>query len=129
MTAKSNDSTERRRFQRISLHKPLRMEADGKIWETALLDISIQGILLEKPSGYLCEKGRTVQITIPLGETEKIEMDAHTVHCEDDKVGCAWDQIDVDSLDHLRRMLELNLGDASLVQRELQELFNRHKNR
>ena len=36
--------------------------------------------------------------------------------------GLQWVQIDVDSLMHLRRLLELNLNDPGLLTRELAEL-------
>jgi hypothetical protein len=36
--------------------------------------------------------------------------------------GLQWRNIDVDSLTHLRRLLELNLNDPSLLDRELADL-------
>jgi hypothetical protein len=121
---KSN-SNERRKFSRISIHKPAIIEADGKTWHAELLDISLKGVWLEKPADFPCEEGKSVNIEIELGETEKIKMKAHTAHCEGNEAGFAWDEIDIDSLDHLRRMLELNAGDSSLIERELSELFEK----
>ncbi len=119
------NSNERRKFRRISIHKPAKIEVDGKTWQAELLDISLKGVLLEKPADFSCEEGKTVNIEIELGETEKIKMKAHTAHCEKKEVGLDWDEIDIDSLDHLRRMLELNVGDSSLIERELSELFEK----
>jgi hypothetical protein len=34
--------------------------------------------------------------------------------------------IDVDSISHLKRMVELNLGDASLLNRELMLFIEKH---
>ena len=52
-----------------------------------------------------------------------IQMQMRVVHERDNQLGLACQHIDVESISHLRRLLELNLGDASLLDRELERLF------
>ena len=49
-------------------------------------------------------------------------MDVTVAHLNGTCVGVRCDKIDIDSASHLRRLLELNLGDADLLSRELTEL-------
>lgn len=49
-------------------------------------------------------------------------MDGTVVHCEDGHLGFRCDHIDLDSISHLKRLVELNLSDEALLERELSEL-------
>ena len=42
---------------------------------------------------------------------------------KDHHLGLFCHHIDIDSITHLRRLIELNLGDETLLQRELAELL------
>ena len=44
------------------------------------------------------------------------------MHIEDDHTGYRCEHIDLDSISHLRRLVELNLGDPDILDRELSEL-------
>lgn len=43
-------------------------------------------------------------------------------HGDDEYLGFLCQDVDLDSVTHLRRLVELNLGDDTLMQRELQAL-------
>ncbi|VAX04921.1 hypothetical protein MNBD_GAMMA20-584, partial [hydrothermal vent metagenome] len=43
-------------------------------------------------------------------------------HSENDHIGFRCEHIDLESISHLRRLVELNLGDAKLLDRELSAL-------
>ncbi|MEI8326172.1 MAG: PilZ domain-containing protein, partial [Betaproteobacteria bacterium] len=63
-------------------------------------------------------------LVLPLNETgDKIIMKGVVAHLDGPRIGLECQHIDVDSLTNLRRLVELNLGDASLVDRELAHLF------
>ena len=49
-------------------------------------------------------------------------MDVEIAHRENDELGLNCKDIDVDSITHLRRLVELNLGDPELLERELSAL-------
>jgi hypothetical protein len=45
-------------------------------------------------------------------------------HVEGEHVGLLCRSIDIESITHLRRLLEINLGDAKLLERELKALIS-----
>jgi len=49
-------------------------------------------------------------------------MDGRIANQRDDMMGIVCEHIDVDSMTHLRRLVELNMGDTSLLERELHAL-------
>lgn len=51
-----------------------------------------------------------------------IKMDITVAYIEDQQIGLDCKGIDLDSITHLRRLVELNLGDANLLKRELMAL-------
>ena len=55
-----------------------------------------------------------------------LQFDAELVHREGDHYGFRIDSLDVDSLTHLRRLLELNCGDADTIDREFFHWLHEH---
>ncbi len=49
-------------------------------------------------------------------------MDGDVAHQRGRQVGIRCDELDLESVQHLRRILEVNVGDEELVLRELGEL-------
>jgi hypothetical protein len=45
-------------------------------------------------------------------------------HVEADHLGIESTGIDIESITHLRRLMELNLGDSSILDRELAALYH-----
>ena len=63
------------------------------------------------------------QITIPLAETgNHIAMSTEVAHVHGLHTGLLCRGIDLDSVTHLRRLIELQLGDPALLERDLGEL-------
>lgn len=117
------NTPERRRFSRITIDGVGRLHCDGEVWEGRLLDISLKGVLVERPPEWDRAPGTRCGLELLPGDGGiVIEMDATVVHSEADHLGIRWDQIDVDSAAHLKRLLELNLADEGLMERELAEL-------
>ena len=46
------------------------------------------------------------------------------VHIDSQHIGLRCDSIDLDSITHLRRLVELNSGDPSMLEREISALVN-----
>jgi hypothetical protein len=49
-------------------------------------------------------------------------MQGSIIHSETDQIGFRCDHIDLESISHLKRLVELNLGDEAALERELHEL-------
>ena len=117
-------SDERRRFSRITFHRPAELEAGAERATCDLLDVSLKGALVETPGPFRGEVGQRCSLTIRLDAAEAvIRMDGEIVHREGRQVGVRCTEIDLDSIAHLRRLVELNLGDEALLQRELSALI------
>ena len=67
--------------------------------------------------------GDLLTLEIPLAEGTAIRMDGVVAHIADQRVGLHCQNIDVDSITHLRRLIQLNLGDAELCDRELSAMW------
>lgn len=122
MTAQSGHD-ERRDFHRVHFDADVHIQGAGQEYRGRLIDISMKGVLLEQPKEWRALEGEHLTLEIPLGaDGEHIDMRVEVAHQEGGRVGCRWLDIDVESFGHLRRLLELNLGDPDLVNRELSAL-------
>lgn len=109
----------RRKFSRI----PFKTEAslflpDGK-YVVDVLDLSLKGALIHPQTNMFVTVGTTCILEICLNEDgASIRMEASVVHHLADHYGLACRDIDLDSVTHLRRLVELNLGDGAMAERE-----------
>lgn len=116
---------EQRHFKRVRFFSEAQLEIDGHTYPTELLDLSLKGALVKKPAETLPTEPKTVFLKLPLSDsTEHLIMQVSIVHHHADFLGLHCEKIDIDSISHLRRLLELNLGDPELLSRELAELSN-----
>lgn len=115
--------TELRHFSRVPFHANAQLLVQGRIITVRLLDIALKGALLDtiEPEGLrLQEKCRLVLTLTDDGEA--ITMDGCIAHLDGPQVGFQCLEIDISNMTRLRRLLELNTGDAALVNRELAHL-------
>jgi len=78
---------------------------------------------VEAPAGLKPGVGHAYRLEIPLEDSDgKIVMEVAPVHEDGGKMGLTCFSIDMESMTHLRRMLELNLGDPALIEREMRLL-------
>jgi len=120
----ASDAADRRRFQRIAGDKPMLLRAWDCEHEGTVLDISLRGLLASVRDNWLPFVGQRVHVHVPLdGERSFIDMYAEVTRFDDDCVGLRCVEMDVESARHLRRMVELNLGDPALLERELEQLL------
>lgn len=117
---------ERRRFSRIAFHRPAVLEVDGVQTTCEILDLSLKGANVETPPGFAAPAGAACALVIQLGVAGPyIRMDGTLVHQEPGRAGVRCDGIDLEGIAHLRRFVELNLGDEDLLDRELAALVTR----
>ncbi len=113
-----------RQFSRIPFHAAIELQCGGGAYRGKLADIALKGALLDLAPVAEIALGTECRLSLSLGEdSEKIVMEGTVAHREGGLIGIACRHIDVDSLTNLRRLVELNLGDASLLERELSALF------
>ncbi len=115
---------DRRQFWRAHFQSPVQLTLHGAVQETRLLDISLKGALAAAPAGWAGRPGDRCQLRLNLGPDATINMSTTVAHLDAGRVGLRCESIDLDSVTHLRRLVELNAGDPGLLDRELSALVH-----
>ncbi len=112
--------SEQRRFHRIAYFTPARLQIEGKQILGVIHDLSLQGALLEVDQQQGVQTQQLAELHFSLGESLfEVEMSVEVVHLEPGRIGLKCLNIDMESISHLRRLVELNLGDEQLLERDL----------
>ena len=112
----------KRRFSRLpfTAESTLNPEGGGKPIASHLLDISLKGALVEVAKDIKLTPGEKFHFELKLENSDvTIAMSTEVAHQTEDHVGLYCNRIDMDSMVHLRRLMELNMGDPELMEREL----------
>lgn len=115
---------ERRRFSRIDFDARVEIAQGTKNWQAQLLDISLKGVLLAKIGSCQPQVKIPVLVKIILSDLTSIAMSTRVIQDTPEQLRLACDSIDIDSISHLRRLIELNIGDEKAMSRELSELIS-----
>jgi hypothetical protein len=115
---------ERRDFSRIALKRPARLETGGAQAACELQDVSLRGALVRVHRDFAAPAGRPATLVILLDHgAAAIRMRGTVAHRDDETLGLRCREVDLEGLTHLRRILEVNLGEERLLQRELEALL------
>ena len=119
----SSNETDRRQFSRVLFDAAAQLAVGDRRTDAKLLDISLKGALVRLPPDTQWPDADDTRLTVRLDdEGHSIIMHGRVAHREDDRLGFLCQHIDMDSITHLRRLVELNLGDPALLERELEAL-------
>lgn len=116
----------RRQFTRILFSLKAELEVEDKVYPVSLHDISLNGALVTSPELDESLLRRLGVLTFQFETGETVVMHVAIVHIHDHEVGLRVNAIDIDSITQLRRMVELNLGDESQLNKELYQLTREH---
>jgi len=115
-----NSSEDRRHFWRVPFHSAASVvAADGVTHAGRLHDLSLKGALFEVTDAWPGVAGGQCRLRVELSEDTPIHMQATVMHVEGRNIGLRCDEIDLDSITALRRVIELNAADPALLEREL----------
>ncbi len=123
-TKKTQSAQERRKFSRILFDAHVELAQGDCHWRASLLDISLKGLLIQQQLPAEVKKDLPILVKILLSDQTSIAMTVSVAHQHHNQTGLMCTTIDIDSVSHLRRLIELNLGDASAAERELNELMS-----
>ncbi|MEW8043149.1 MAG: PilZ domain-containing protein [gamma proteobacterium symbiont of Phacoides pectinatus] len=111
---------ERRNFNRVLFDTPVTLDSGGRRYESTLIDLSLKDALVRLPEQFSATTGSPVELRIGLNEGQlTITMQTVVAHATGGTLGLKCLNIDIDSITHLRRLIELNLGDPELLKRDL----------
>ena len=111
---------DKRRFSRTQFSAAAYLLIDGTTVECTVLNLSLKGALVEVGTSGLVPLESPVALSIQL-QTEDTVITAQgtCVHQDGHEVGIRFSSTDIDSLTHLRRLMELNTADSASIDREL----------
>jgi len=118
----TNNDKNRRINIRAPFNAEVLMQSGDEEWTCNLLDISLKGMLVEPPSNININPNNPCALALFLGDDVIINARVRIKRTEDDRWGLQYINIDIESLQHLKRLLELNLKDSDLINRELAQL-------
>jgi len=108
-----------RNYQRIPFQSTATILVDQQPIVCEVIDLALRGALLQTRDPLPIKIGEVVQVKVELPDSDlKLTFGAELIHHEQHQYGFLFIDADVESLAHLRRLLELNLGDGEQVDRE-----------
>ncbi|MGL4829003.1 MAG: PilZ domain-containing protein [Vibrio sp.] len=115
---------EKRRFSRILYQAPAILSQGDKQLATCIQDLSLHGLLLwaeEKPE--ILDKEQPVIVEFTLFDSDvTLHMTAKIVNIQERIMRMSIVNIDIESISHLRRLVELNVGNDNLLHRDIEHL-------
>ncbi|MCP3868850.1 MAG: PilZ domain-containing protein [Gammaproteobacteria bacterium] len=122
-TTPAQIDNERRHFWRVGFDAPVKIIGTDNQYDSTLVDISLNGVLLIRPDTWAGQPGQQYDLEIRLdGDNNLIRMNVGVVHQDEETIGLHSNKLDLESISHLKRLVELNLGDHHLLERELEAL-------
>lgn len=115
-----------RYFSRVPFSAEVELQLQDRAFHVQLIDIALKGALVQASvaHAHALVPQEPCRLVLPLADgRESIEMTGKIAHLDGEHVGIECLSIDVSSLTQLRRLIELNTGDAELADRELAHLF------
>ena len=119
--------TEKRNFQRVPFATDAEILCNNKKYTGELLDISLNGALILGKGHIQMEMGNRCDLTIHLLETDiAMNFEAELIHTEGNRLGFKFICEDTETAMHLRRLLELNIGSAEEIEKEIAIWLKQH---
>ena len=114
---------QQRHFTRVALDVPATLDGNGQSWETHLVDLSLNGVLIAHPLGWSGNKGDIFTLTLHMHNKSDLALRAVIRQIHKDRIGMAFTDMDINGREEIRWLVKLNLADSALLERELSELF------
>ncbi|SDD95451.1 PilZ domain-containing protein [Aquimonas voraii] len=111
-----------RRHSRFPIEGAVRIYSGSAMWQSQLIDLAIRGALVSRPLGFDGRIGNRYRLDVRLEGGPMIAMAVSLARLDNVAAGFSCERIDLDSFLRLKRTIELNLGNAELLNRELSAL-------
>ncbi len=118
----TEQTKERRRFQRFPFDASTELSQGDQDWTVKLVDLSLKGVLIERPKPWDGDESKPFTIHIHLSTSDDVVMEVKLAHDDHEQLGFECKHIGLDSIAHLKRFVELNSGDPDEMSRELSAL-------
>lgn len=115
-------SNDKRRYHRIFYRATATLNTGTETRECDIVDISLKGCLLRFAEPWQSNLEAPCYFKLNLSDTTTIIMHVTPTHCVGNQIGFKCEHIDIESISELRRLVELNLGNTELLERDMQSL-------
>ncbi|WGW00952.1 PilZ domain-containing protein [Vibrio sp. YMD68] len=115
---------EKRRFSRV-VYKASAVVMQGNTSVDAhIQDLSLHGLLLSaEPSCNQLNENQVADVRFSLPDSDiAIQMTVNLIKIDNNIIRASINHIDIDSISYLKRLIELNVGDDSLLHRDIEHL-------
>ena len=113
--------SDKRKFHRVAFQCECRICCGDRSWTGELRDISLRGVLFQLPANSSLELGSICYLDIVLADGEVLlQFESQLVHRQGSDYGFLFLSENLDTLTHLRRLLELNLGGDDITRHEIE---------
>lgn len=115
---------QRRHFSRVLFNANATLTSHAHTHACEVLDLSLKGALVRVASSEHWSPDMTCILVLNLDPENQavISMPCKVAHRDGKVIGLTCTEIDLDSITHLRRLVELNIGDEDILQRDLNAL-------
>ena len=109
-----------RHFRRIPFEAKVTLNIGSDVWSGELLDVAMKGAMVGTETPLPLSLGAKCSLCISLAETPiSLNFQAELVHSEESRYGFKFISEDLETLTHLRKLIELNTGDVEATRSEL----------
>ena len=115
----------KRLSRRVEFATDSEVSIKGARHNATLVNISLRGALVAFDTTVTVEPGIACEVAVYLNRSFlKLPFDGEFVHARDNLAGIRFIRMDLTAMTHLRRLLELNTGDAEQVRIELDSFIH-----
>jgi hypothetical protein len=109
-----------RRYRRFPFTAEVKLSNGQEVWSAQLHEIALKGAMVGTEAPLPLDPGSRCNLSITLpGSSISLDFLAELKHCEENRYGFKFISEDLGTLTHLRKLVELNTGDAEVTRSEL----------
>ena len=110
----------RRHFSRVKFDADINLKFNEINFRGHLIDISLKGALIEYTDDIDLKKEDRGELIVTLGDSDIIlKINVTVMYHNNFELGVRFGEMELETVMHLRRLVELNIGDSEKVRDEL----------
>jgi len=114
---------ERRLFTRVVYQTQAFLIQKDCCIKAIISDLSLHGLLVRSEEAETLSLSSPVDVEFSLADSDiKIELVSEIIAIKGNEIRLCIDHIDIESIGHLRRLIELNCGNDDLLHRDIEHL-------
>lgn len=110
---------EKRHFTRLLFDSSAYVQQNRKLWQTRIIDLSLNGALIEKPNEFFPVISGMLYLSFTLPDTQvEIEMEMQIIHVSKGLIGLKCVYVDMENITHLTLLLKEHGITSQVLDRE-----------